>query len=206
LGQQKRHPTGTFTAPRASSVSIEFATSPGRATDGDFLAENVVHSDFLTDDEIHTGRWLDEDQLDPGSYYVMLDALAEDSCWSYPPPGYKGVLDPTCASGFSDVAVLDIPKPSQRFKVKVEQLRYIRIIYLDLTVTPLGEKLPYKVCWQRKTTRRACVSSTVEGFNWNSSADDSVRISSRTLPRRTTFTWYVGGRAVVSKKVRVLRP
>ncbi len=196
----------TFSAPRASSVSVYFASSPDRATDGSFLSENVVHTDFLTDDEIQTGRWLDEDQLDPGRYFVMLSASAEDSCWSYPPPDYEGLLDPACANGFSDVAVLEVPKPHQRFTVKVEQLRYIRIIYLTLKVTPLGETLPYRVCWRRKTNRRVCVSSKVSGYDWNSSADDLLRINSRALPRRTTFTWYVGAQVVVSKTVRVLRP
>jgi hypothetical protein len=206
LGQQNRHPTMTFSAPRADSVSIDFARSPERATDGNFLSENIVHSAFLTDDEVQKGRWLDESQLDPGRYYVLLEASAESSCVSYPPPDYDRVLDPACADGFSDVAVLDIPKPPQRFKVKVEQLRFIRVIYLTLTVRPLGEDLPYKVCWRRKDKRRACASSTVPGYDWNSSADDMVRIKSRPLARRTRFTWYVAGRAVASKTVRVLRP
>jgi hypothetical protein len=206
LGQQNRHPTMTFSAPRADDVSVRFASSPDRATDGNFLSENVVDADFLTDDEVQTGRWLDESQLDPGRYYVMLDASAASSCVSYPPPDYERVVDPACADGFSDVAVLDVPKPPQRFKVKVEQLAFIRIIYLNLKVTPLGERLPYKVCWRRKSKRRVCVSSTLPGYDWNSSADDMVRINSRPLARRTTFTWYVASRAVASKTVRVLRP
>jgi hypothetical protein len=78
LGQQNRHPMMTFSAPRANSVSIEFATSPDRATDGDFLSENVVRTDFPTDHEQQTGRWLDEDQVDPGRFYAMLDAAAPD--------------------------------------------------------------------------------------------------------------------------------
>ncbi len=206
LGQQNRHPTMTFSAPRAEDVSVRFARSADRATDGNFLSENVVDVDFLTRDEIQSGTWLEEDQLDPGKYFVLLTASAESSCYSEPPPNYDLVVDPACANGFSDLATLDIPKPPQRFNVKVEQLRYIRIIYLTLTVTPLGEHLPYKVCWQRKPKRRVCVSSTVSGYDWNSAADDMVRISSRALPSRTTFTWYVASRAVVSKTVRVLRP
>ena len=84
LGQQNRHPMMTFSAPRAGSLAVDFARSPDRATDGNFLSENIVNSAFLTDDEVQTGRWLDEDQLDPGKYFVMLDASAESSCWSYP--------------------------------------------------------------------------------------------------------------------------
>jgi hypothetical protein len=206
LGQQNRHPTMTFSAPRASSVSVDFARSRDRATDGTFLSENVVHSDYLTDDEVQTGRWLDESQLDPGKYFVLLSVSAESSCWSYPPPDYDGVLDPSCADGFSDVAVLEIPKPSQRFTARTQQLRYARVFYLTLKVSPLGEELPYKVCWRRKTKRRVCVSSEVSGYDWNSSADDMVRISSRAMSRRTTFTWFVGAQKVASKTVRVLRP
>lgn len=206
LGQVNRHPQITFSAPRASNVIIYFATKPDRATDGHFLSENVVHTGFLTDDEIQAGRWLDEDQLDPARYFVMLDASAESSCTSFPPPDYDPVLDPACADGFSEVATLDVPKPPQRYTGRVEQLRYIRIIYLTLKVNPLGERLAYKVCWQRTNKRRACVSASVPGYDWNSSADDMVSVSSRAMPKRTTFTWFVGARKVASKTVRVLRP
>ena len=50
------------------------ASSPERGTDGRFLQENVKETDFLTDDEIQRGAWLDSDQVDPGTYYVMLEA------------------------------------------------------------------------------------------------------------------------------------
>ncbi len=191
-----------FSAPRASNVSVAFARSPDRATDGNFLSENVVHTDFLTDDEVQTGRWLDEDQLDPGKYFVMLSASAEDSCWSYPPPDYVGILDPACADGFSDVAVLEITKPPQTFQGRVQVLRYSRVVYLTLTVQPLGEKLPYKVCWNLKTKRRRCLSSTVPGYSWDSSADDSLRVRMQGMAKTTTFTWYVNGRNVASKRVK----
>jgi hypothetical protein len=206
VGQQNRHATMTFSAPRADSVAIDLARSPDRASDGHFLSENIVRSAFLTDDEVQAGRWVDESQLNPGKYFVLLEGSAESSCVSYPPPDFDRVLDPACADGFSDVATLDVPTPTQRFKTRVEQLRFIRIIYLHLSVTPLGQDLPYKVCWQRKTKRRVCVSSTVPGYDWNSSAEDMVRISSKTLRRLTKFTWFVSGRAVAAKTVRVARP
>src|SRR4051794_13831528 len=79
VDQQNRHVTGTFSAPRASDVTVYIASSPALATDGHFLQENIVDADFLTDSEIQSGRWLAESQIDPGSYYVMLSASRDFS-------------------------------------------------------------------------------------------------------------------------------
>src|SRR4051812_37544982 len=82
VGSQDRHPTATFSAPRASDATIYFATKPDRATDGKFLQENIKDTDFFTDSEIQSGRWMSESQLDPGVYYVMLRVSPDfDSCY-----------------------------------------------------------------------------------------------------------------------------
>jgi hypothetical protein len=49
VGQENRHPTASFSAPRADSATIYFATKPkpDRATDGRFLDENVKTLDIL---------------------------------------------------------------------------------------------------------------------------------------------------------------
>ena len=113
VSQDRRHPRATIAAPRASSVTIYIANRPDRATDGSFLTENVKEIDFLTDQELQTGAWLYESALDPGTWYLMARASAESSCYSYPPPDYKEVIDPACAHGFSDVLTLTIPKPTR---------------------------------------------------------------------------------------------
>jgi hypothetical protein len=46
-------------------VTIYVATKPDRASDGEFLSENVVEVATLTDAEIQAGVWTDVEQLDP---------------------------------------------------------------------------------------------------------------------------------------------
>jgi hypothetical protein len=188
-GQQNRHPAATFSASGADFATMYLASSPERGTDGRFLQENVKASDFLTDDEIQRGVWLDSDQVDPGTYYVMLEATQ----FCYPP-------DPACIEGFSSVLTLTVPKPRSSYRGTVGPVyRFIRVVYLDLAVRPLGERLPYRVCWRLRSKARRCVSGVVTGYSWNSAASDSLRVSMRGMAKRTTFTWYVRGRAVATK-------
>ena len=202
VSQDRRHPRATIAAPRASSVTIYIANRPDRATDGSFLTENVKEIDFLTDQELQTGAWLYESALDPGTWYLMARASAESSCYSYPPPDYKEVIDPACAHGFSDVLTLTIPKPTPRYTAKVEPLRSIGIVYLTLRAAPLGENRGYRVCWRLKTRKRVCVRGTLDGYDWDSAATDFLRVNARGMARTTTFTWQVGGRTVAQKRAR----
>lgn len=100
VGQADHHPTATFQAAGADSLTVYLARSPERATDGRFLSENVVETDFLTDGEIATGEWLDADAIASGLYYVMLNA-SNYSCYA-----------PECADatdGFSNIMSFTIP-------------------------------------------------------------------------------------------------
>jgi hypothetical protein len=64
-----RHPSAHFSTPKASDVTIYFASKPDRGTDGSFFQENIVALDFLTTSEIQTGSWTGSDQrLDPGHW------------------------------------------------------------------------------------------------------------------------------------------
>jgi hypothetical protein len=106
------------------------------ATDGRFLSENVVKEDFFTDSEIQSGQWLDSDQIDPGSYFVMLNATRDFStCDSYD-SNFNAVINPSCADGFSAVASLTIPTPKTKYTVKTDVLKNTRVVYLTLTGTP----------------------------------------------------------------------
>lgn len=195
VGHENRHPTATFSMPGADDATIYFASKPDRATDGRFLEENVKHIDFLTADEMQGGRWLDSSQIDPGVYYVMLRATDFD-CFQ----------NPNCADGFSNVATLTLPKPSSRYRGSVSSVfRYSGVMYLKLAVNPLGERLPYRLCWRLETKRRVCVAGAVEGSSWNSAADDELRIRMRGMAKRTTFTWYVGSRRVASRTLNTTR-
>lgn len=99
VDQKDRHPTATFSAPGADDVTIYLATRADRATDGRFFDENIEDLDILTADEIGSGYWLSESQLDPGTYYVNLRATDWDCL---------GEAD--CLEGYSEVLTLTIPK------------------------------------------------------------------------------------------------
>jgi hypothetical protein len=195
VGQQDRHSTGTFSAPDADSATVYIATMPDQGSDGRFLDENMVGMVFLTDDEIAAGSWLSSDQLDPGSYHVMLNADDYD-CYD----------DPACLEGFSDVLPLTVPMPAQRFTRSVT--RPFKTLYLKLTISPLGEDQPYKLCWSKANLQRKCLSSTVGGYDWNRAASDEISVGARAqraMGKRTTFSWYVAGKRVASKRVRIRR-
>lgn len=172
------------------------ARKPDLATGGGFLEENIERIDFLTADEIQRGAWLDGAQLDPGLYYVMLRAS-----------DFECSKNPNCTQGFSNMVPLQVPKPRSRYRGKVVALfRYTGVVYLKFTVAPLGERLPYRVCWRVRSGRRTCISRTLDGYSWNSSATDTPRIRIRGMGRRTTFTWYVRGRRVAAVTVNATRP
>jgi len=199
VSQQDRHPSATFSAPRADFVSIYLASKPDRATDGSFLQENIKELDALTDSEVQSGRWVDESQIDPGTYWVLLRASPDfDACYIFDTGGF----DPTCADGFSNVLTLTVPKPPVRYTARVTAYRYSRIASLDLTAKPLGERVPYRVCYRLKRGSTGCLNGVLEGYDWNSSATDNLTVNTRALGAMTTFSWYVNGTRVASKRVR----
>lgn len=200
VGTTDRHPTATFTAPRAADVTVYIATSPAVATDGSFLDENVEDVDILTDDEIQAGRWLDASQLDPGVYYVMLRASADFASCFMPD---TVDLDPACADGYSTILPLTIPRPASRYTTSVKVYSYLHEADLRLTATPLGGKLPYRLCYRTRTGQRRCLSHTLSGYDWSSAASDTLMLSTRQLARSTTFTWYAGSTVLASRRVRI---
>jgi hypothetical protein len=203
VGHQDRHPIATFSAPRAGSVTVYVASKPDRATDGQFLQENVKDIDFLADSEIQSGRWLAESKIDPGRYWLMLRATPDfDTCWDY--DRFRG-YDPACADGFSNVVTLDVPKPTSRYTTRVTAYRYVQEVTLTLTATPLGEDRAYRVCYRTLAGRMRCVRGTLDGYSWDAEATDSVTAPTRGLALFTTFRWYVDGRLVASKRARVRR-
>jgi hypothetical protein len=198
VGSVARHPTIAFSAPKADHVVVEIASKPDRASDGEFLSENNKAFDVMTDSEIQTGRWLYASQLDPGTYYVLLRASPNfDLCYLS-----GGSYDPSCANGYSDMATLIIPKPATKYRAEVVREKYLASVSLRLA-TALGQKVPYRVCYTTVKKKRQCLAGTLDGYSWNSSADDSLTVRTRLLPTFTTFIWSVGGKTVATKRVRV---
>jgi hypothetical protein len=197
VSESNRHPDATFLAPRASDATVYIANNPTRASDGRFLDENVVAIDFLTAAEISNGYWSYEDQIDPGSYWVLLRAEASSGC-GYPP-------DYSCADGYSGVLELSVERPTTRFSVTTTLYKNIGLLDLNLKGSPLGVKQLYSVCWRDRSRRKRCKNGTLHGSSWNSAAEDQVTISTAKLVRRTLFTWRErggGGRVLKSKRVR----
>jgi hypothetical protein len=191
VDEQDRHPTATFAPlPGVTDLVVFVSSTPRRAPDGSFLQGRFLMSDSLFAREITARAWLSENELDPGTYYVMARAYS------------RGCGDPACIEGFSNVLRLIIPKPVQSYRASVRVLRGAGVVQLRLTVSPLGQKLPYRMCWTRTRGTR-CVRATVHGYSWNSSATDVLRVPLRDMRRVTTFTWYAEGRAVEVKRVRV---
>jgi hypothetical protein len=200
VSHQDRHPAATFSAPRADFATIYLASKPDRATDGSFLQENVKELDVLTDSEIQSGRWSDENQIDPGTYWVMLRASPDfDACYI----SGTGTFDPACADGFSNVMTLVVPKPVTRYAARVTTYRFLAQASLRLTATPLGERLPYRVCYRLKSRATRCLVGVLDGYSWNASANDTLTVTTRNLASITTFTWYVRAQKVSSKRVRI---
>jgi hypothetical protein len=197
---QARHPVATFSAPRADSVTIYFASRPDRATDGSFLSENIKELDIMTDSEIQSGRWLDENRLDPGTYWVMLRASPDfDACYIFD----SGTYDAACANGFSNLVMLTIEKPRVRYTVSATVYKSLAEATLRLRATPLGEKVPYRLCYPNKKRKTLCLAGTLNGYSWDSDAEDSRTVNTRSLASVTTFTWYVAGKKVASKRLRI---
>jgi hypothetical protein len=153
----------------------------------------------LADSEIQSGKWVAESQLDPGVYYVMLHASPDfDLCYITA----TGTYDPSCANGYSNVVQLTVPVPPIKYAASATVYRFIHQATLRLTARPLGARLPYKVCYRTSRGARRCVAGVVEGYSWNSSATDSLTVSTRGLGKVTTFTWYVNSRKVAGRAVR----
>jgi hypothetical protein len=198
-----RHPSATFSAPKADDVTIYFASKPDRASDGSFFQENIVALDLMTTNEIQSGSWIDSDQLDPGNYYVMLNASPDfNLCYI----DSTGTYDPSCADGYSNVTKLTVPVPPIHYRAGVTVFRYAREAFLTLKATPLGTSKPYRVCYRDRAKKRHCVRGKLDGYSWNSSVSDQVSVRTTKLPAWTTFTWYVGSRSVAKKRVRVRQP
>jgi hypothetical protein len=200
VGSQNLHPSATFSAPKSDHVVIQIATRPDRASSGEFLTENVEVFDVLTDFEIQTGNWLYESQQDPGTYYVLLRASPDfDLCYLID----SGTYDPSCADGYSEMKTLTIPRPSIRYAATVRRYVFLSNVDLNITARPLGQKLPYRVCYRTASARRVCLAGVISGFDWNSPASDTKTVNRRNLGTLTTFTWYIEGRVVATKRARV---
>jgi hypothetical protein len=201
LSVQDRHVTATFSAPAADGATIYFASKPDRATDGSFFTENVEHLDTLTDDEIASGRWVDESAIEPGLYYVMLRAYPDfDRCYLY---GSDSQYDQACAQGYSSVTALNVTPPASRYRVATQLLQYSGTLQTTIWATPLGVKRPYRVCYRSKAGAQRCTAGRIDGYDWNSAGSDTLSLATRFMPNRVSLTWWVGASRVASKTVRV---
>jgi hypothetical protein len=197
-----RRPSATFSAPNASSLTITFARRPDLSSDGGFLPANVVKTDFLTADEIQAGAWTFESELDPGTYYVLLQATPSFTPCSLP----DGTYSPGCANGASSVTRLVVQAPTVRYSATVHAPRSWTTVQLRLKARPLGIEQRYRVCFRSRTERTICAPGVLDGFSWNSAITDFLSVSKHDLPSRATLTWYVGKAKVARTTFAVQRP
>jgi hypothetical protein len=130
----------------------------------------------------------------------MIDADPDfDLCWD----DNTGTYDPSCADGYSNVATLTVPIPHIRYTASVSVLRYAKEAFLSLKAAPLGVNEHYRVCYSNRAKKKRCVTGTLDGYSWDSPSSDQVSVSTRNLPARTAFTWYVGSKAVAKKRVKI---
>jgi hypothetical protein len=116
-------------------------------------------------------------------------------------PLVAGARDPACASGFSEVLPLEIPTPAIRFRTGLYRLT--NAIDLTLTATPLGERLPYQVCYRNRLQLKRCKPGVLYGTDWETAEDDTITIRTANLPRTATFTWHAGGEVIATRRVRI---
>jgi hypothetical protein len=168
--------------------------------DGSFLRENVEVIDVLTDAEIQSGRWSYESQVEPGTYYVMMQATPDfEARYIFG----EGRYDPSCADGYSNIVTLKVPTPTPRYVGAARVYRLLRQVSLRLAAAPLGMREQYKVCFRQKSKNQRCLSGTLRGYDWNSGATDALSVGTGNLQSRTIFTWYVNGRPVAATRVRI---
>jgi hypothetical protein len=98
---------------------------------------------------------------------------------------------------------LTVPRPTSRYAASVRIFRFIKRVELGLAVTPLGDRLPYRVCYRLVSKQRRCLRGAVDGYDWNSRATDTLSPTTRRLPRLTTFTLDRRGKTIAVKRVRV---
>ena len=101
------------------------------------------------------------------------------------------------------MATLVVPRPAVKYAVGATRETFTNTVSLRISATPLGEKLPYQVCFLTKARKRLCLRDTLAGYDWDSAARESLTVKTRNLATLTTFTWFVGGRAVGFKRIRV---
>ena len=200
VGQSNRHPFASFSTPRAFIAATYLSTKPDRGSDGGFLEENIKAVDILTDSEIQSGQWSYESPIDPGTYWVMVGAFPDFPACEVPG---TGTLDQACSNGFSNALKLVVPEPRARYTARVNVDRYLGQVSLGLVASPLGERRGYRVCYRLTNGRARCVNGTLYGYDWNSSAQGALTISTSNLARVAIFSWYVDGARVATRRVRV---
>ena len=100
----------------------------------------------LTDEEIRSGLWVHENQVDPGTYYAIVHTI-----------DYECSENPSCIEGYSNLLTVTILKPAQRYSGRVAVYRFLRVVTLRLRIEPLGE-ISGTACAGGSRMRAAAVS------------------------------------------------
>lgn len=194
----------TFKAPGAAQtvggVTIYVAKAPARNSDGTFPAASLADVGVLTAEQIAAGAWTEQIQLLPGRYWVMVAANPDTQTCTLG----NGTINPSCASGDSKVEGVTMPSPT-RYRPSVAS-KHGGSVSLRLIATPLGVPETLKLCYAvtiRKRASRHCLNRHLAGVDWSEPVDDLVKLSTRGMSARETFTWSLAGKIVTQLTVKL---
>lgn len=204
VSQSGRRLTVKFSAPNAAptvgGVTIYVARSPAQGPDGAFPAPNVADEGVLTPQQIASGSWTEQNPLLPGRYWVMVAANPNlNTCTLQ-----NGTVNSSCASGDSKVESVSVVASTQ-YRASVAS-KHGGSLSLRLVATPLGTTETLKLCYAvtvRKRSSRHCLKRRLTGIDWNEPADDLVKLSTRGMSARETFTWSLSGKTVTQLTVKL---
>lgn len=202
VGQQNRYPTATYSSPRSWLGDMWFSSSPARNPDGSFVAQGFLMDMGIYDENLTSGVWKGDKQLNPGTYWAILQVTPANDC-------YDDLLnlDPSCSAGYSNALQVVIPAPKPKYSVEPAfGLEGPHTLTLFLDASPVFDDITYRVCWTRvHPTKRRCLTHVLHGDPDQTDARDAVNVDGRTLGKFTKFTWSVEGKVVLSRRLRTNR-
>ena len=203
VGQTNRHPTATWTLPAGvKSRLVEIATDPASRPDGYFSGESVKATDGLEDGQTN---WVYKAQLEPGTYYVHIGGF-DEGCYLR-----RGMCP---IPEFSQVMTLEIPSPRYQASTRTIHPHALRLpgnwTYLGDTLklrfrnanAATDDSQTYTLC--NTTARgRACRSRKLVARSWDTFRLRITRAVARRSRQYIAFTWWVEGRVVARRRVKM---
>ena len=202
-GHVQYHPTATWTLPQwVEAWSIEVATKPDVASDGQFFEENRVVWESVRETDT---SWTYESRLASGRYYVHVRGY-DNACFH---------TQAECGIVTSNMLTLLIPRRPPRYTVGLRSIHpgairvpgssriwtyhgdTLRASFRNAAATS-AERQVYTLCYQQ--FRKVCRREVLRGNRW-----DVTRVVMHgpwfrcAHSRQIRFSWRVGNRVVARR-------